>query len=411
MRVRPGRRGVGGRDHPQADVRAAAALRVRRGRPVDGQPERLLRARDPARDAAWSTVLLFQDGFRLPFDVNPLRALPYHLGRDGRPAPVHVDADRAALTGKLRHAAPRNGQPGVPAAHRPHTAGRERARRHRAVPRAGRGGDGAAEPARRRSPGARPRRPPCGAGGPRRPGPHQVRAGDRPPEVVSRGRGARRRGGPRRRHARGPPPRSAGSRVPRLRAQPSGPTTRGRGHPAPADQERGPDSETYGLLGRVYKDQWDQAVHDGRHSGPPRACSTRRSRRTCRVRGRLARPLPGHQRGAADAPARPGDPRIAELLPVVRYALDTRRSGTRPTSGTTPPWSSWPCSPRTRTRRRPAVTHAFDARPQPWQARSPLDTLVRLRRARERTEPSPDWVHDVEAELAGVANAPSADAR
>ena len=52
----------------------------------------------------WSTVLLFQEGFRLPFDVNPLRALPYHLGHDGRPAPVHVDADRAALTGKLRTA-------------------------------------------------------------------------------------------------------------------------------------------------------------------------------------------------------------------------------------------------------------------------------------------------------------------
>jgi hypothetical protein len=49
----------------------------------------------------WSTVLLFQEGFRLPFDVNPLRALPYHLGRDGRPAPAHVDTDRAALTEKL----------------------------------------------------------------------------------------------------------------------------------------------------------------------------------------------------------------------------------------------------------------------------------------------------------------------
>ena len=33
-----------------------------------------------------------------------------------------------------------------------------------------------------------------------------------------------------------------------------------------------------------------------------------------------------------------------------------------------------------------AFTHAIDARPEPWQAQSTLDTLVRLRRARERTE-------------------------
>ena len=28
----------------------------------------------------WSTVLLFREGFRLPFDVGPLRAQPYHIG-------------------------------------------------------------------------------------------------------------------------------------------------------------------------------------------------------------------------------------------------------------------------------------------------------------------------------------------
>jgi hypothetical protein len=33
----------------------------------------------------WSTVLIYAAGGRLPFDVAPLRALPYQIGRDGKP--------------------------------------------------------------------------------------------------------------------------------------------------------------------------------------------------------------------------------------------------------------------------------------------------------------------------------------
>lgn len=51
----------------------------------------------------WSTVLLFRDDFTLPFDVRPLRAVPYRLV-GGRPDPAHVADNRAALTDRLRHA-------------------------------------------------------------------------------------------------------------------------------------------------------------------------------------------------------------------------------------------------------------------------------------------------------------------
>jgi hypothetical protein len=47
-----------------------------------------------------STVLVFCKGMRLPFDVAPLRGLPYELGADGRP---HAgDADSAVLADRLR---------------------------------------------------------------------------------------------------------------------------------------------------------------------------------------------------------------------------------------------------------------------------------------------------------------------
>ena len=53
------------------------------------------------------------------------------------------------------------------------------------------------------------------------------------------------------------------------------------------------------------------------------------------------------------------------------------------------------------------LAHAFAARPLPWQARSLLDTLVRLRQVRERTRPSPEWLHEIEAELERVASPPA----
>jgi hypothetical protein len=47
----------------------------------------------------WSTVSIFAEGTRLPFDAGPLRGLPYRLGDDGKPA--DPDADRRALTERL----------------------------------------------------------------------------------------------------------------------------------------------------------------------------------------------------------------------------------------------------------------------------------------------------------------------
>lgn len=50
----------------------------------------------------WSTVLIFADGERLPFDVGLLRALPYKLSQDG--LPENPLKDREALESRLRQA-------------------------------------------------------------------------------------------------------------------------------------------------------------------------------------------------------------------------------------------------------------------------------------------------------------------
>lgn len=58
----------------------------------------------------WATQLLFADGWgQLPFDVNQLRALPYRLNPDG--APANPADDGAALTKRLKCAAAQTDSP------------------------------------------------------------------------------------------------------------------------------------------------------------------------------------------------------------------------------------------------------------------------------------------------------------
>jgi hypothetical protein len=50
----------------------------------------------------WSTVLLFAEGGRLPFDVAPLRAMPYRLTPEG--APAEAETTRAKIVERLQAA-------------------------------------------------------------------------------------------------------------------------------------------------------------------------------------------------------------------------------------------------------------------------------------------------------------------
>ena len=102
-RGHPRRRGNDRRDHPQADVRAAHPVRVRRRRPDDGQRQRLLRAGRPPRRAALEHGAPVRAGGRqLPFDVAPLRAIPYSLDADGQAGGCR--RGKATLTERLKDA-------------------------------------------------------------------------------------------------------------------------------------------------------------------------------------------------------------------------------------------------------------------------------------------------------------------
>jgi hypothetical protein len=95
-------------------------------------------------------------------------------------------------------------------------------------------------------------------------------------------------------------------------------------------ESRGPSSETYGILGRVYKDRWERARNAGQHA---------------RAAAQLGQAIDAYRKGfEADwRDAYPGvnavtlmelreppDPVRQELLPVVRYAVSRRLAGAKP---------------------------------------------------------------------------------
>ena len=94
--------------------------------------------------------------------------------------------------------------------------------------------------------------------------------------------------------------------------------------------ERGPSSETYGILGRVYKDRWEAAARAGQ-SALARGLLDK-AIGAC-LQGFQADPrdaYPGVNAVTLMALKEPPDPRREALFPVVRYAVERRIAAGRP---------------------------------------------------------------------------------
>ena len=164
--------------------------------------------------------------------------------------------------------------------------------------------------------------------------------------------------------------------------------------------KRGPSSETYGILGRVYKDRWEEAAGRGENA---------------LAKGLLGKAIDAYLRGfEADwRDAYPGinavtlmelteppDPRRADLIPVVRYALDRRLA-----SGTPDYWdhaSRLELAVLTgdEDRAQTALGEALAAVREPWEPETTARNLRLIREARERRGMEAAGILDLEAALA-----------
>jgi tetratricopeptide (TPR) repeat protein len=164
-------------------------------------------------------------------------------------------------------------------------------------------------------------------------------------------------------------------------------------------ERKGPSSETYGILGRVYKDRWDAASKAGD---------------TFAARGHLTRAIDAYLKGfeADFRDAYPGvnavtlmelrdppDPRRDELLPVVRYAVGRRVAGGKPDYWDHATRLELAVLARDEAAAAEALGDALAAVREPWEPETTARNLRLIREARERRgEPVP-WAAGVEREL------------
>jgi hypothetical protein len=171
-------------------------------------------------------------------------------------------------------------------------------------------------------------------------------------------------------------------------------------------QERGPSSETYGILGRVYKDQWDDA---------------KRADNTFLADGLLDKAIDAYLSGfEADwRDAYPGintvtlmevreppDPRRGQLIPVVSYAVERRLA-----SGNADYWDhatrlELAVLAKQEAAAKRALASALAMVREDWEPESTASNLKLIRSAREHRKDDVPWAETIEQELLRKAGQP-----
>jgi tetratricopeptide (TPR) repeat protein len=172
--------------------------------------------------------------------------------------------------------------------------------------------------------------------------------------------------------------------------------------------ERGPSSETYGILGRVHKDQWAEAQRAGE---------------TFLADGLLDKAIDAYLKGfEADwRDAYPGinvvtlmevrdppDPRRDQLIPVVSYAVERRL-----TSGEADYWDYATrlelavLATDERAAKR-ALARALAMVREAWEPESTANNLKLIRETRERRGDDVPWADEIERQLLRRAGPPAA---
>lgn len=163
--------------------------------------------------------------------------------------------------------------------------------------------------------------------------------------------------------------------------------------------EKGPSSETLGLLGRVYKDRWEAANKAGD---------------TFTAQAFLDQAIDAYRRGfEADwRDAYPGinaatlmevreepDPRRLELIPVVKYAAERRVASGKPDYWDHATLLEAAILARDERAARQAAARALAAVREVWEPETTARNLRLIREARERRAAADPWAEEIERRL------------
>ncbi len=164
-------------------------------------------------------------------------------------------------------------------------------------------------------------------------------------------------------------------------------------------EKQGPSSETYGVLGRVYKDRWEAALASGENF---LAAGLLEQAIDAYLKGFEADwrdAYPGVNAVTLMELKDPPDPRRANLIPVVAYAVDRRIAAGKP--------DYWDYATRlelavlggSKPDASAALGKALAAVREKWEPETTARNLRLIREARQRRGEDAAWVSEVEAAL------------
>jgi hypothetical protein len=171
--------------------------------------------------------------------------------------------------------------------------------------------------------------------------------------------------------------------------------------------ERGPSSETYGILGRVYKDRWEAAAKTGQ---------------SMLARGVLDKAVGAYLKGfEADwRDAYPGvnavslmelkdppDPRREALIPVVRYAVARRIAAGKPDYWDYATMLELAVLGKDENGATAALADALAAVREPWEPETTARNLRLIREARQHRDEQVPWATGIEEALARKSATPA----
>jgi hypothetical protein len=172
-------------------------------------------------------------------------------------------------------------------------------------------------------------------------------------------------------------------------------------------ERRGPSSETYGILGRVYKDRWEAALDQGKK---PLAQGLLKKAIEAYLRGFEADwrdAYPGVNAVTLMEISEPPDPRRERLIPVVAYAVDRRIASGKP--------DYWDYATRLElavlAKDEPgavaALADALALVRETWEPETTIRNLRLIRKACENRRDLIPWTQQIEDALASGPGSPA----
>lgn len=162
---------------------------------------------------------------------------------------------------------------------------------------------------------------------------------------------------------------------------------------------RGPSSETYGILGRVYKDRWDKARQAGAHAKAVGLLNLAIEAYRKGFEADCRDAYPGINAVTLATIRNPPDERVRSLLPVVRYAVERKIAGGSPDYWDYATLLEIDVLGLNEAGARQGLSDALGQRPKEWERETTARNLRLIRQAREARKELIPWAQEIEEEL------------